>query len=121
MSAANQQLTHLRALDLNKKTVTADFTVRTGRTTDNFVIDNPVNLEPAAATALAVPSGYKMGQELLISYQGSSTTAVTVTVTNHAAADAGTTTMNLADEYLNLLWTGTEWATVGYGGCSDIT
>lgn len=120
MSVGNKQITHLRALEQNKKEVTADYTIRTGRPTDNFSIDNPIELNPAAATALTIPSGYKMGQILLISYQGGGTTAVTVTVTNHTNADAGTTTMNADDEYLYLIWLGTEWDTLNYGGCSDI-
>jgi len=107
MSAGNFQITQLRAFDLNKKVITADATIRTGRTTDNFVIDNPVDR-------------YKMGQMVLISYQGTGTTAVTLTVTHHANGDAGTATLNAADEYLLLIWTGTEWDTVIYDGCSDV-
>jgi len=120
MSVANFQITQLRAFDLNKRTVTADCTIRTGRPADGFVVDNPVDLQPAAATAVTLPSGYKMGQMVLISYQGTGTTAVTLTVTNHANADAGTATLNAADEYLLLIWTGTEWDTVSYDGCSDV-
>lgn len=116
MSAGNFQITQLRAFELNKKIITANATIRTGRTTDNFVIDNPVDLQPAAATAVTLPDGYKMGQMVLISYQGTGTTAVTLTVTHHANVDAGTTTLNAADEYILLVWTGTEWDTVAYHG-----
>jgi hypothetical protein len=120
MSVANKQITHLRALDLNKRTITADATIRTGRPTDNFVIDNPVELNPTAATAVTLPSGYKIGQTILISFQGGDTTAVTLTVTNHANGDGGTATLNADDEYLFMMWTGTEWVTVSYGGCDDV-
>jgi len=124
MSVGNKQLTHLRALDLNKKTVTGTYAVRTGRVTDSFIVDNPVELDPASAFTLTVSDGYKMGQTLLISFQGGDTTAVTVTVTNHTNGTtraARSTAMNADDEYILFIWLGATWATVNYGGCSDVS
>jgi len=113
MSVANKQITHLRALDANKKVITGTYTVRTGRVTDNFVIDNPIELDPASTFTLTVPSGYKMGQTLLLTFQGGDTTAVTVDVLLHETTDPEKYTMDADDEYLLLIWTGTEWAEVG--------
>jgi len=119
MSVGNKQLTHLRALDLNKKVVNGTYSVRTGRVTDSFVVDNPVEVDgSSAAFTLTVSDGYKIGQTLLISCQTAGND-VTVTVTNHlngGASEGGSATMDTVDQYLYLMWTGTEWFTVSYDG-----
>jgi len=120
MSVGNEQITYLRALDLNKKVVNGTYSVRTGRVTDTFVIDNPVEVDGSVGTfTLTVSDGYKIGQTLLISCQTAGNN-VTVTVTHHLNGDAGTATMDTVDQYLYMIWTGTEWATLSYGG-NDIT
>jgi hypothetical protein len=114
MSAANEQITHLRALDLNKKVVTGTYTIRTGRPADNFVIDNPVDIDdPADDFTLTLPAGYKMGQtQLVVMSSNASTKTATLSITNHETSDPETLIHNLADEYTYLIWTGTEWATI---------
>ena len=106
----------------NRKDVTAStYTVKTGTTTYSFEVDNPVMCDSSGNTiALTVPSGAVPGQTLLIVCETAGNN-ITVTVTNHANGDAGTTTLDAADEYILLVWTGTEWDTVSYDGCSDIS
>lgn len=114
MTATNHQLTKLKALDINRKVVTGTYTIRTGRPTDGFQIDNPVDIDdPAADFTLTLPSGYKMGQTVLVvmSSNASSKTA-TLSITNHETSDPETLLHNAADEYTYLVWTGTEWATI---------
>ena len=119
MSVTNQQITHLRALATNKKIVSAAYSVKTGRPTDIFIIDNPVEVDGSVGEfTLTVSDGYKIGQELLISCQTAGNN-VTVTVTHHlngGANEGGSATMDTVDQYLYLIWTGTEWATISYDG-----
>ena len=119
MSVGNKQITHLRALDADKKAVSATYSVRTGRSTDTFIIDNPVEVDGSVgAFTLTVSDGYKMGQKLLISCQTAGNN-VTVTVTHHlngGANEGGSATMDTVDQYLYLIWTGTEWDTISYSG-----
>jgi hypothetical protein len=113
MSVANEQITQIRALDLNRKEVSAALTVRTGRPADGFVIDNPVDVTASSSYVVTVPSGYKMGQTLLLVCSSrSSTYEVSVSITNHETTDPEILYLNAVDEYIYLIWTGTEWATI---------
>ena len=121
MSVGNEQITQLRAFDLNKKAVTTTYTVRTGRPADNFCIDNPIDLNSDTTYTVTVPSGYKMGQTLLIVCTARTALyEANVSVTNHETSDPEIFYFDAVDEYLYLLWTGTEWVTVS-NTCSDTT
>jgi hypothetical protein len=114
MSQANAQFEWLKDLDLHKKVVTATYTVRTGTPTYDGLIDNPVDVDdPAADFTLTVPDGSKMGQMLLIvmSSNGSSKEC-SASISHHETSDPEILYLNAADEYILLVWTGTEWATV---------
>jgi hypothetical protein len=114
MSATNEQYQHLQGLKACKKVITGTYTVKTGRVADGFVIDNPVEVnDPTAATTITVPDGYQIGQQLLISSQDPNSQTVTISVTHHVTSDPETFTVSTADQWLLLIWTGTEWATLG--------
>jgi len=113
MSAANEQITHLRALDLNKKAVSSTFAVRTGRVVDNFVIDNPVDITSGSVYTITVPAGYKMGQKLLLVCTArTASMEAQVSVSAHETSDPEIFYFDAVDEYLYLVWTGTEWSTI---------
>jgi len=114
MSVANEQITHLRALDANKKTVTGTYTIRTGRPADSFAIDNPVDIaDPAANFTLTLPAGYKMGQtQLVVMSSNDDSKTASLSITNHVTSDPEVLIHNAVDEYTLLIWTGTEWATI---------
>lgn len=113
MSVGNEQITQLRALGQDKKAVTTTYTVRTGRPTDDFVVDNPIDLSSETTYTVTIPSGYKMGQTLLITCTvRTALYEANVSVTNHETSDPEIFYFDAVDEYLYLLWTGTEWVTV---------
>jgi len=122
MATANHQFEKIQALKLNKKVVTSTYTVRTGRSVDGHIIDNPVDIaDPTAAFTLTVPDGEVMGQELLIVMSSnSSSVECTVNVLHHLTADPEDRFLNAADESLLMRWTGTEWVPV-YDTGSDAT
>lgn len=123
MSLTNYFYNLIKALEQNKVTVTGTYTVRVGTVANGFAVDRVIDVDdPAADFTLTVPDGEQIGQELLIvmSSNGSSKTC-TVSVTHHANADSGTASLDAADEYLKLIYTGTEWDTIAYDGCSDIS
>jgi hypothetical protein len=122
MSGANFAYDRKSAAELGEVAVIGTYTVRTGRTADGLVIDGPINVtDPAADFVLTVPSGTFIGQQVLIvmSANTNSKTA-TITVTNHANADAGTAALDAVDEAMLLIWTGTEWDTVMFSTGADI-
>ena len=114
MSGGNFQ--HLRRQDyeLHQKDVTATCTVRTGTPTYTGLIDNPVVVQdPAAATTITVPDGDYIGQTLLITtYSNDDSSTVTISVSHHVTSDPETFTISTVDQWLLLVWTGTEWGTV---------
>jgi len=113
----------IRTLKQRKKTVTGTYTARTGRPTDSFVLDHPIDIaDPAADFTLTIPDGVAMGQELLIvmSSNDDSKTA-TISFTHHESADAGTTSLDAADEAIKVIWTGTEWDTILYSCAADVS
>lgn len=122
MSISNEQFEHLQALSLNRKVVTSDYTVRMGGASDEFAIDNPVVTDASAAATftVTVPDGIVEGQQLLL-VCGTAGADVEIAITNHANTDSTPTAkFDSAEEYLLLIWTGAEWDTVVYHGCSDV-
>ena len=114
MSRANFQDERKSDYELHAKTVTGTYTVRTGTPTYDGLIDNPVDVDdPAANFTLTVPDGAYIGQELVIvmSSDANSKTC-SISVTHHETSDPEVFTMDAADEYIKLLWTGTEWVTI---------
>lgn len=114
MSVGNNQYTHLQALKSDKKTVASTYTIRTGRVTDGFAIDNPVDIaDPAASFTLTLPDGYTMGQEVFVVMSSNSESKTcTLSIAHHETEDSEELTFDAADEYAFLRWTGTEWITV---------
>lgn len=114
MSSGNHQFERKQNYELRKKTVTGTHTVQTGLASQGWKFENPIDVgDPADDFTLTVGSGVYMGQILLIvmSSNASSKTC-SISVTNHETSDPEVFTMDAADEYLLLIWTGTEWATV---------
>lgn len=122
MSISNEQFEHLQALNLNAKAVAADYTVRVGGTADNFAVDNPVKTDATAAATftVTVPDGVAIGQQLLLVCETAGAD-VEIAFDHHAnSGSTPTAKFDVADEFLLVVWTGTEWATVTYHGCSDV-
>ena len=122
MSTGNFQFQRIQALKQNKKVATSTYTVKTGRSSDGFVVDNPVDIADAtAAFTLTVPDGEVMGQELLIVMSSNaSSVECTVNVLHHLTSDSEDRFLNAADESLLMRWTGTEWIPI-YDTGSDST
>jgi len=114
MSSGNWQYERKRNYELQKKTVAATYTAKTGLSSQNSVFDNPIDVaSPAADFTLTVGSGDYMGQTLLIVMSANaSSKECSVSITNHETSDPEVLYLNAADEYILLVWTGTEWATV---------
>jgi len=115
MSAGNLQYETLRAYHLNRKIITATYSLRVGRDSDFFIIDNPVIIEdPAATTVITVPDGVFVGQEVYIACMSNTeTSAVTVSVTTHYTSSPEVFTLTTEGFNLMLRWDGERWATVG--------
>ena len=108
MSSGNFQVERKRNFELQKKRVTADYTIKTGTSTYNGVIDNPVCIyNPAANVAITLPDGAYIGQEVLVAVEA-----------NTSAIDATVCTLEDAGEYARYLWNGTDWDLQTYEGCS---
>jgi len=123
MAATNGQFQNLQALEQGKITVTADYTVRMGHTSDSFHVDNPVVVtDPEDDFTITVPDGRSIGQQLLIvmSSNTNSKTA-TISVTHHEGGEDGTTSLDAADEFILLIWTGSEWDTLAYSCAADVS
>lgn len=114
-SPGNTQYNLLRAYHLNRKIVTVTYSLRVGRDSDFFIIDNPVIVEdPAATTVITVPDGVFVGQEVYIACMSNSeSSAVTVSVTTHATSSPEVFTITTEGLNLMLRWDGERWATVG--------
>jgi hypothetical protein len=114
MSSGNFHYERRRNYDLHKKTVTGTYTVETGTAAQVGGVDNPVDVaDPTADFTLTVGSGAYIGQELVIVMSSnSSSKECSVSITNHETSDPEILYLNAADEYIKLIWTGTEWATV---------
>jgi len=114
VSSANFQFERKRNFELQKRTVAATYTVKTGLASQSQIIDNPIDVaDPTADFTMTVGSGSYMGQELVIVMSSnSSSKECSVSITNHETSDPEILYLNAADEYIKLVWTGTEWATV---------
>jgi len=120
MSAGNFQQEKKRNYELRKKRVVADYTIKTGTSTYNGILDNPVAVyNPAANVALTLPDGAYIGQEVLVVVEAN-TSAVDATLTVSSSANASEDVITLEDagEYVKLLWNGTDWDVIAYEGCS---
>jgi hypothetical protein len=114
MSYANMQQARKMDYKLHQLTVTGTVTVRTGTADYNGLFDNPVVIDgPAATTTITVPDGEYIGQTVLLSSQDPNSQTINVSVSHHVTSDPETFTMSTADQWLLLIWTGTEWATLG--------
>ena len=114
MSYANFQFARKEDYELHKKVVAATYTVRTGTATYKGLFDNPVEINgPAAEVTITVPDGEYIGQTVLLSSQDPNSQTINVSVSHHVTSDPETFTMSTADQWLLLIWTGTEWATLG--------
>lgn len=94
MSSGNYQFERKRNYELREKTIDTTYTVKTGRSSDNLIIDNPINIaDPSADFTLTVSNGSYEGQTLLITFTSdASDKTVTVTVTtgtNYSLTAAG--------------------------------
>jgi len=114
-SVANQGRVNILSLDHDKRTVTETCTLRVGTAANQFVIDRVAEVEdPAANTTITVPDGLYIGQTVMIvTSSNDDSKTVTVSVTHHPTSDPETGTLSTVDQYVLLLWTGTEWATLG--------
>ena len=121
MANENFQFRQLQGLKAGQKDVTNTYTIRTGRPSDGFVIDNPVVIDGSGgAYTVTLPDGYQVGQMVMVVCETAGNT-VTLAVTNHANTDSNpTASLDAAEQYLLLIWTGAEWDTVSYDGCSDV-
>lgn len=103
MTAGTHQFTRNRAFGLNEKVFTATGTLRTGRSDDTFIFDNPVKVtDPAADTTLTVPDGVEIGQQLFIVFT-SDASSKTVTITTTTGDDGSLTA---AGDYAAFHWCG---------------
>lgn len=113
MSRSNWQAERKADYELHETPVSAAYTVRTGTIAQLGLFDNPVNVNVASDFDLKVGSGQFIGQELLIVCSArTSDKTCTIKVALHEAGDDKEFTMDEADEYLYMIWTSTEWATV---------
>lgn len=98
MGNKNDQFREIQGLEGNQRLVTVSTTLRVGRPTDAFVIDQPVLVNPGAALTITVPDGYVEGQRLLITYTTGTTHLVTVSLTGTNLA------LTTAGDYASLEW-----------------
>lgn len=120
MSAGNFQQEKKRNYQLRAKRVNEDYTIKTGTSTFNGIIDNPVCIyNPAADIALTLSDGSYIGQEQLVVVEANTSDKDAVlTVTTSASASEDVITLEDAGEYIWFIWTGTAWDMQNYVGCS---
>lgn len=120
MSSGNFQFEKKRNYEMSKKRVNADYTIRTGRTTDGFKFDNPTAVyNPSDDIALTLSDGSYIGQEILVVVEANTSDKDAVlTVSSSANASEDVITLEVAGEYVKLLWNGTDWDVTAYEGCS---
>jgi hypothetical protein len=84
--------------------VTADATL---------ALDRPTILNGSVGTAAhTLGGGSYIGQKKYITMLVDETNAHTVSITNHVTEDPEVATFNAIDEFLEAVWTGTEWDTI---------
>lgn len=115
MSQSNFQFNRMQDYKLHTLNVTATVTVRTGTAAYDMNIDNPVVInDPGDDVTITVPDGAYIGQTVLIScYSNSGSKTIGISVTHHTTSDPETYTASTVDQWLLLIWTGTEWAKLG--------
>ena len=118
MSVGNWGTEQHRWFDLYEKKVTGSYTVVTGA---NHYRDSAIVCDSSGGTlTVTVPDGKFIGQTLLIVCETAGNN-ITVSVTHHQGGDAGTATLDEADEFIYFMWTGTEWDTLAYSCASDVS
>ena len=103
MSAGNWFETRRAAHSLREKEITTTYTVRTGGSTYNFVVDRVITVPTAtSAFTITVPDGEFRGQRLLV------VVTKTSTMSNYATVSTGTDNYRLkyARDYVSLEWIG---------------
>jgi hypothetical protein len=120
MSAANffnteKRAVELRTVDLTTSSSLTTYTAKTGRVTDNFVMDRVINVTTTSGNSMTitVPDGVYPGQLLLVSFVTEGNVE-TVDVTTTTGDDA--TQMTDAGGYWLGIWTDSVngWATLKY-------
>lgn len=114
MSITNWFFSELKALAQNKKVVVTAYTVKVGSTANNFQVDRVIDVgDPADDFTITVPDGEAIGQELtIVMSSNANSKTCSVSITHHETSDPEVLILNAADEYIKLIWTGTEWATI---------
>lgn len=120
MSAGNFQFERKRNYELQKKTVNADYTIKTGTATYNGLIDNPVEVDdPSDDIAITLPDGAYPGQSVFVEVVSNADTKdATLTVSTCTESGEDVVTLEDAGEYIWYMWTGTAWDLQNYHGCS---
>lgn len=111
MATANFQFERIQALKLNKKEVSDTYTVKTGRSVDGFIVDNPIDIvSPTDDFTLTVPDGEVMGQRLVISMTANADAKeCTVAIAKHLDGTPEALYFDGVNEHVDMLWTGNEW------------
>lgn len=114
MSSGNWQTERKRNFQLQAKTVTATYTIKTGVSSQHGIIDNPVLFTDLADDiTVTLGDGAYVGQEIMIVMTSNTNSkTATVNVLKHETSDPEDRIHNAADEYSFMVWTGTEWANV---------
>lgn len=113
MSRSSFQQEKKADYELHEKSVSSTYIIKTGTNEQAGMINNPVNVNVVDNFTLTVGSGQYIGQPLLLVCSALSAGKVcTISVTLHETSNPETFTLAAVDEYLNLVWTSSEWATV---------
>jgi len=120
MSSGNWDKERKRNFELQKRRVSADYTIKTGRSADSGILDNPVAIyDPADDIAITLPDGSYIGQEVMVVVESNDDTKDAVlTVSSSSSASEDVITLEDAGEYVKLIWNGTDWDILQYEGCS---
>ena len=113
-SAGNMFYEELRGLAAAKRTVTATCTARVGTPANGFRVDKVLDVDdPAANVTITIPDGLEIGQTVMIvTSSNSESKTITASVTHHTTSDPEAGTLSTVDQYVLLMWTGTEWVTI---------
>jgi hypothetical protein len=103
MSIGNFQVNRNRAYQLNKKTISATYTVRVGASSDQFVMDNPIVVDdPSDDFTITVPDAVEIGQTWMVVLE-SNTNSKTVTITTTTGDD---NTLDTEGDFALYVWAG---------------
>lgn len=114
MSSSNFQFERKRNFQLQAKTVAATYTIKSGLSSQNQIIDNPVLFTDLADDiTVTLGDGAYIGQEIMIVMTSNTNSkTATVNVLKHETSDPEDRIHNAADEYSFMMWTGTEWVNI---------